>query len=79
MLWFYRRDKEIITVETRYDNAAREYLLLVQTVDGGQQTERFADVAAFQARLTSAERQLAEGGWQQAGPPIFLPDGWPGP
>jgi hypothetical protein len=24
MLWFYRRDEELITVETRFDDATRE-------------------------------------------------------
>ena len=77
MLWFYQRGDEVITVETRVDRTTGEYLLITQTADHDQKTERFKDVAEFQMRLVEAERQLAADRWTQAGPPVFLLDGWP--
>jgi hypothetical protein len=77
MLWFYRRGDDLITVETRFDNATREYLLVMQTADHQQTVERFDNLAAFKDRLLRAEEKLAKERWAQAGPPVLLPDGWP--
>jgi hypothetical protein len=77
MLWFYRRDDELITVETRFDSATREYLLVMQTADHQQTVERFKDLAAFKERLHRAEEKLAIERWTQAGAPVVLLDGWP--
>jgi len=77
MLWFYQRDQELITVETRFDEATGEYLLVMQTANHEQQIERFKDLQAFEKRLVIAERTLATERWKQVGPPIFLRDGWP--
>ena len=77
MLWFYRRDEDLITVETRFDEATSEYVLIMQTADHDQTIERFKDLRAFQDRLVRAEEQLAQDRWKQAGAPVFLLDGWP--
>jgi hypothetical protein len=77
MLWFYRRDDELITVETRFDNESREYLLILQTADHQQTVQRFKDLEAFKERLLRAEEKLATERWLQAGPPIIMLDGWP--
>jgi len=77
MLWFYRRDEELITVETRFDDATREYVLITQTDDHKKTEERFKDLAAFKDRLLSAEQKLTNERWSQAGPPVLLLDGWP--
>ena len=77
MLWFYQRDKELITVETRFDEATGEYLLVMQTADGETKIERFKDLRAFENRLVREEKKLASERWKQVGPPIFLRDGWP--
>src|SRR5438128_9813486 len=70
MLWFYQREKELITVETRFDEATGEYLLVTQTADHQSQIERFKDLRAFEERLVSAEKKLAAERWTQVGPPI---------
>ena len=57
MLWFYRRDEDLITVETRFDEATSEYVLIMQTADHDQTIERFKDLRAFQDRLVRAEEQ----------------------
>ena len=77
MLWFYRRGDELITVETRFDNATGEYLLVMQTADHQQTVERFKDLSQFKERLLRAEEKLASERWAQAGSPVLLPDGWP--
>ena len=77
MLWFYRRDDELITVETRVDNTTREYILVMQTADHQQTIERFKDLTAFNERLLQAEQKLARDRWSQSGPPVVLLDGWP--
>ena len=77
MLWFYRRDEELITVETRFDDATREYVLIMQTDDHKKTEERFKDVVTFKDRLLIAEKKLAGERWTQAGPPVLLLDGWP--
>ena len=77
MLWFYQRDEELITVETRFDETTREYLFVVQTADHETRIERFKDLRAFEERLVREEKRLAGERWKQVGPPIFLRDGWP--
>ena len=37
----------------------------------------FPDVASFQQRLTSLERQLEADHWVQSGTPVFDPAGFP--
>jgi hypothetical protein len=77
MLWFYRRDEELITIETRVDEATHEYVLIMQTADNQKTEERFKNLVAFKDRLLAAERRLAGERWTQAGPPVLLLDGWP--
>ena len=77
MLWFYRRDEDLITVETRFDEATREYVLIMQTDDDKKTEERFKDVVTFKDRLLTAEKKLAGERWTQSGPPVLLLDGWP--
>jgi hypothetical protein len=79
MLWFYRREEELVTVETRFDESTREYVLIMQTDDNKKTEERFKDLATFKDRLLRAEEKLAHERWKQAGPPVLLLDGWPRP
>jgi hypothetical protein len=77
MLWFYRRDAELITLETRFDDATSEYVLITQSDDHKRSEERFKDLVAFKDRLLAAEQELARERFRQAGPPVLLLDGWP--
>ena len=78
MVWFFERSAEVLRLETRYDNETAEYVLELQGPDGRRsQTERFADAAAFRARLVAVEDGLSEQRWQRNGPPLIIADGWP--
>jgi len=78
MLWFYERDKESLTVETRYDNDTSEFVVIVLFPDGHTQAERFTDGDAYGAWLERFERDLEEQRWMRHGDgPVVLPYGWP--
>jgi len=77
MIWFWSRAKEKLQLETRFDNDTREYVLRIRYPDNRQDFERFPDVASFQKRLTSLERQLEADQWVQSGAPAFDPSGFP--
>jgi hypothetical protein len=77
MIWFWSRAKEKLQLETRFDNDTREYLLTIRYPENRQEFERFPDVASFQQRLTSLERQLEANHWVQSGAPVFDPSGFP--
>jgi hypothetical protein len=77
MIWFWSRTKEQLQLETRFDNDTREYLLTIRYADNRQEFERFPDVASFQKRLTSLEKQLEADHWVQSGTPVFDPTGFP--
>ena len=76
MVWIYGRNSESLTLETRYDNDAADYVLIIRRPDEAPQTERFADSAVFRERLVALERDLEAEHWAQVGPPVFLRDGW---
>jgi anti-sigma-K factor RskA len=77
MIWFYKRDRASLSVETRYDNSADEYVAVLFHADGRQQTERFTTREAFREWLQALEQRLAHEQWAADGPPHVLPDGWP--
>jgi hypothetical protein len=79
MVWFFARGNEAVRVETRFDNASREYVLEIAWAKRPVETERFRDHAAFEARVASVEAQLRADAWAQVGGPEILPDGWRGP
>lgn len=76
MIWFFKRDDDVLRVETRFDNDTREYVTVLHETDGSQKTERFKDAESFGAYLLSVERRLASEHWQQAGGPQFQREGW---
>ena len=47
MLWFFDRGAEVLEIETRYDNARSEFLVVVGYPDGSERTERFATLEDF--------------------------------
>jgi hypothetical protein len=77
MLWFFERSDQKIELETRFDNAAAEYVLIVRRPDGREQVERFADASSFRTRLVALEQGLETEHWHNTGPPVILPEGWP--
>ena len=79
MVWFFARGNDSVRVETRFDNSSREFVLEVSWADRGLETERFTDLAAFQARVLTVEAQLEAGDFAQVGDPEILPHGWRGP
>jgi hypothetical protein len=75
MLWIYERNNQKLHVETRFDAANREYLLIIRPLDGTEQIERFPDAPSFQSRLTSLERQLEAEHWETHSA-VAMHDGW---
>jgi len=76
MVWFYTRDKQSLTLETRYDNATHEYVVVVTGLAGSPVTKRFTSSDAFHEWLVTLENDLAAEKWTSDGPPHILPDGW---
>ena len=75
MLWIYERSSQTLRIETRFDNATKEYVLITRRPDDTEQVERFRDPASFQTRLDSLERQLETEEWQSRSV-TALHDGW---
>jgi hypothetical protein len=76
MLWFYSRNRDLVRLETRYDNDTQEYIGVVTHSDS-RQTERFSTLEEFRAWLIAIERQLVDAQWFLKGTPQILPNGWP--
>jgi hypothetical protein len=79
MVWFFARGNDSVKVETRFDNSSQEFVLDVAWADRPAATERFSDLAEFQARVLVIEAELEAGAWAQIGNPEILPHGWRGP
>ena len=77
MVWFYTRDAQSLTVETRYDNDTHEYVATIIGLTPAPDTTRFGTQEEFRTSLETLERELASHGWKLEGPPHILPDGWP--
>jgi hypothetical protein len=75
MLWIYERSNETLRIETRFDNATAEYVLVIHWPDGREQVERFSNGENFQLRLDGLEQQLGTDEWQSRGVTL-LRDGW---
>jgi hypothetical protein len=65
--WFFKRNDESLRLETRYNKASGEFLLVVHRMDGSQHVERFVDAMTFQARLETLETQLRADHWTRTG------------
>ena len=74
MLWIYERFHQTLQVQTRFDHANREYVLIVCPL-GERAVERFSDAASFQARLSKLERQLEAELWKTRSA-VAIRDGW---
>jgi hypothetical protein len=79
MVWFFARGNDSVKVETRFDNASKEFVLEVAWGNRPVETERFKDLTEFQQRVTAVEKRLEAEAWSQVGNPEILPHGWRGP
>jgi hypothetical protein len=79
MIWLYARGNEALRLETRFDQEANEFVLVVVRSDQRTEVHRFSDQTTFEARLRSLEEELAEARWCQVGSPRIVLDGWKGP
>ena len=77
MLWFYRRDQASLSLETRYDNDASQYVAIVVHPDGRRDIERFDRRESFAAWVIAFEKRVDAERWAPDGPAHILPDGWP--
>ena len=76
MLWFFDRDAESLTLETRYDDAQSKFVAVVRYPDGSEQTERFATLDDFRRWLDAFDELLQQENWRGRGQPVVLPYGW---
>lgn len=76
MLWFFEREGQSLEIETRYDNAASEFCVVVRYPDDSTHAEQFASERAFRLWLEEVERNLAVLGWSLSSGPTLLSDGW---
>ena len=76
MLWFYRRERDTLRVETRFDNQTAEYVLVIHWPDGPCE-ERFSTHTEFRESLEALETRLGTERWATDTPPKILRDGWP--
>jgi hypothetical protein len=77
MVWFYKRDRLSMSLETRFDNDTSEYVAVVFHPDGRRETRRFDQREAFGAWLKTFEERVAHERWTADGPAHLLADGWP--
>lgn len=77
MIWFYRRERASLSLETRYDNDTFEYVAVILHPDGRHETQRFEQVEAFRVWLQDLEKRLASDQWAMDGPAHILAEGWP--
>jgi len=77
MVWFYKRDRVSLSLETRYDNETSEYVAVVTHPDGRRETERFDRREAFGVWLKAFEERLVNDRWASDGPAHIVADGWP--
>jgi hypothetical protein len=73
MLWFFQRGDESLRIETTHDRASGTFALTVHRPGGTQDTEVFADQAAFEKRLEALELQLVADHWTPNGSALLPP------
>jgi hypothetical protein len=77
MVWFFRRRRERVQMDTFYDNDACEFVMRLHYPDGRSHVERFDTLSDFREGLKQAEQRLLAEHWGQDGSPIVIPDGFP--
>jgi hypothetical protein len=77
MVWFFRRRREQVQMDTFYDNEIGDFVMRLHYPDGRRHVERFHTLSRFREGLKQAEQQLLIDQWRQDGAPIVIPDGFP--
>ncbi len=77
MLWFFTREQQSLTVETRYDNVTDEYVATLIGATVAPELVRFKTAEACRLWLAALERNVLADGWNPEGAPHVLPDDWP--
>ena len=77
MVWFYKRGRVSLSLETRYDNDTLEYVAIVVHPDGRRETERFDRRESFRTWIEAFEKRLTDERWAPDGGAHILADGWP--
>jgi hypothetical protein len=77
MVWFFKRDRASLSLETIYDNETLEYVAVVVHADGRRETERFHEREGFGVWLKAFEERLENERWAADGPVNVMLDGWP--
>jgi hypothetical protein len=80
MIWLFERGDEVVRLETRIDEATKEYVVAIAWADRPDAVERYGDLSLFRARILALESTLAAEHWSQtADSPTLLADVWRGP
>jgi hypothetical protein len=74
MVWLYRRQADMLELETRYRSETDEYVLELREPQVAAQIERFTDVDEFHARLMELETRIDDERWESIGPPVVIAD-----
>lgn len=77
MMWFFERSHQQVQIETRFDNATREFVVTVRWPEGREQTVRFVTPETCRTWLVQLEDSLSAQHWAPRGSPVILPHGWP--
>ena len=64
MMWLFERSAQWARLVTRFTPGGGGYVIVMEWSHGLVTTERFSDVAAFQARILALEEQLTNEGWK---------------
>ena len=78
MIWLFERGDRVARVVTRVDAASGEYVLDLEWSDGLNETERYSQLASFEARILALEQQLQAEDWISAdgSPQLIAADWW---
>jgi hypothetical protein len=79
MVWFFERAEVITRLTTSFENATREYVIVIESPDETVRTERFTTEQAYRARLAEIESELRAQGWAPLRNVALTANGWPGP
>jgi hypothetical protein len=75
VVYIFKRESEVIHVETRYITDSKTFQIICRFVDGTTTQESFGGEASFRSRLDEIRSALEKDAWQSAGPQL-LAEGW---
>ena len=77
MIWFWTRDGQRTRIHVFFDNDTTEFVVSILHPDGREDVERHKDIAVYQRRLAALETEFETQHWEQSGPPVLDPNGFP--